>query len=153
MAWFSNINKSFININKSFININKCWAFININKSFSNINEWAPPFVCRGSLYMWHNEYPIHVLGISVNIWPCCPPADPHRWFRWQVTAQFRKWMFGTGQIRELILARSHNKFLDRQLEGIMPRIDFLKPPLGQVDLGRGGNQLNIVFATGHQRN
>ena len=37
---------------------------------------------------------------------------------------------------------------LRQHLEGIMPRIDFLKTPLGQVDLGRGGTQLNSVLAT-----
>ena len=45
--------------------------------------------------------------------------------------------MFGTAQIRELIPACSH-QHLDWQLKGIMPRIDFLKTPLGRVDLGRG---------------
>ena len=55
--------------------------------------------------------------------------------------------MYGTGQIRELIPACSHHHFLDRQLEGIMPLIDFLKTPLGRVDLGRGSSQLSIVLA------
>ena len=65
------------------------------------------------------------------------PPVDPHRWFRWQVTAQLKKWMFGTGQIRELNAARSHHHFLDRQLEGIMFRIDNLKKHLGTGGFGK----------------
>ena len=117
MAWFSNINKwfinirkSFININKSFNNINKCWAFININKSFSNINKWAPSFVCRGSLYMWNNEYPLHVLGMSVNIWLCCLSDVNFKcifdlfsislWFPWD-----RMWMIYLILINKYMLA------------------------------------------------
>ena len=37
-----------------------------------------------------------------------------------------KSWMFGTGQIRELIPACSHHH-LDVQFTGIMPRIKFLK--------------------------
>ena len=46
-----------------------------------------------------------------------------------------------------LIPTCSHHHILDRQLEGIMPQIDFLKKTLGRVDLGRGSSQLSIVLA------
>ena len=73
-------------------------------------------------------------------------PADPHRCFRCQVTAHFKNWMFGTGQIREMIAACTHHHF-DSHLEGMMARIDFLKTHLERVDLGRENSQLSIVLA------